>query len=119
MPSNGNIRSIGHGQTHKAQIIGRWLGGETYDQLTRSTHHHVSCIARYVQTFVRVVALQQAGLDEQQIAHLTQCGVPLVQEYLQLYQQNDAPHCRERLNEQLQRLQGRAQPLETQKKRLL
>jgi hypothetical protein len=118
LPLRGNVRSIGRGQTHKAQIVGRWLAGETYDQLTRSTRHHVSSISRYVQTFVRVVALQQEGLSEQQIAHLTQCGVALVQEYLQLYQQYDTPQQRERLTEQLQRLQGKSQPSETQKKRL-
>jgi hypothetical protein len=119
LPLRGNIRHIGRGQTHKAQIIGRWLAGETYDQLTRSTHHHVTCITRYVQTFVRIVALHQEGLPEQQIAHLSQCGLLLVQEYLKLYQEYDAPLYRERLNEQLQRLQGSGKHNETQKKRLL
>lgn len=119
LPLRGNVRSIGRGQSHKSQIVRRWLNGETYDQLMRSTHHHVSCIARYVQTFVRVVALQQEGLHEQQIAHLTQCGVHLVQEYLQLYQQCDEAHCRERLAEQLQRLQGSPGRTEAKKKRVL
>jgi hypothetical protein len=114
----GNMRNIGRGQTHKAQIIRRWLCGETYDQLTRSTRHHVTCITRYVQTFVRIVALHEEGLPEQQIAHLSQSGLPLVQEYLKLYQTYDAPLYRERLAEQLQRLQGSRQPKATQKKRM-
>lgn len=118
LPLRGTMQSIGRGQTHKTQIVGRWLGGETYDQLTHSTHHHVSCIARYVQTFVRVVALYQEGLVEQQIAHLTQIGVPLVKEYLDIYQQYDAPHYRERLNEQLQRLQSNGSHNDTKKKRV-
>jgi len=119
LPLRGTIHSIGRGQTHKAQIIRRWLCGETYDQLQRSTHHHPSCITRYVQSFVRIVALHQEGLAEQQIAYLTQCGLALVQEYLQLYQQYDAPFYRERLSEQLQRLQGNAKQKETQKKRMI
>lgn len=118
----GNVRGIGRGQTHKSQIVGRWLHGESYDQLMRSTHHTVSCIRRYVQTFVRVVALQQEGFAESQIAHLTQCGVHLVQEYLTIYRQNDDALGRERLAEQLLRLQGGGHPAEkspeTQKKRL-
>jgi uncharacterized protein DUF1670 len=118
LPLRGNVRSIGRGQSHKRQIVGRWLRGETYDQLMRSTHHHVSCIARYVQTFVRVVALHQEGLPAPQIAHLTQCGERLVQEYLQLYQQPTEPVCQERLAEHLQRLQSGRTPAETQKKRL-
>lgn len=117
LPLRGAVRSIGRGQTHKAQIIRRWLCGETYDQLQRSTHHHPSCIARYVQSFVRIVALYQEGLAEQQIAHLSQCGQALVCEYLQLYHEYDTPLYRERLNEQLERLQGNGKPKETQKKR--
>lgn len=118
LPLRGAVRSIGRGQTHKAQIIRRWLCGETYDQLQRSTHHHPSCIARYVQSFVRIVALHQEGLAEQQIAHLSQCGQALVCEYLQLYHEYDAPLYRERLNEQLARLQGNGKQTETKKKRM-
>lgn len=118
LPLRGHVRSIGRGQSHKAQIVGRWLHGETYDQLMRSTHHSVSCISRYVQTFVRIVALHQEGFSEREVAHLTQCGVGLVQEYLTLYQQYDDPLCRERLAEQLLRLQGRSRAAESKKKRL-
>lgn len=118
LPLRGHVRSIGRGQSHKAQIVGRWLHGETYDQLMRSTHHSVSCISRYVQTFVRIVALHQEGFSESELAHLTQCGVRLVQEYLTLYRQYDEPVCRQRLAEQLLRLQGRSSVAETQKKRL-
>ena len=119
LPLRGNVLSIGRGQTHKGQIVGRWLQGETYDQLVRSTHHNVKCIGRYVQCFVRIVALAQEGLSITQIAHLTQCGQPLVQEYLAIYQQCDDPVCLERLAEQLDRLQGVASREATQKKRQL
>ncbi len=117
LPLRGHVRSIGRGQSHKAQIVGRWLQGETYDQLMRNTHHSVSCIRRYVQTFVRVVALHQQDFPESQIAHLTQCGVRLVQEYLAIYHQYDAPVYRERFAEQLVRLQGSPDAAQTQKKR--
>lgn len=115
----GNVQSIGRGQSHKSQIVGRWLQGETYDQLVRSTHHNVSSIRRYVQTFVRIVALEQEGLSTTQIAHLAQCGMALVQEYLAIYQQCTEPACLTRLAEQLERFQGLAGPEEPQKKRLL
>jgi hypothetical protein len=29
LPTRGNLQGIGRGQTHKAQILGRWLRGET------------------------------------------------------------------------------------------
>lgn len=104
LPTRGNVRGIGRGQTHKAQIIGRWLSGETYDQLSLHTHHTASSISRYVQAFVRVVDLHLQGYVESEIALLLQLGQPLVREYLAVYRQHDAPASRQRLEEQRQRL---------------
>lgn len=104
VPTRGNVQSIGRGQTHKAQIVGRWLLGETYDQIALHTHHCVASIKRYVQTFVRVVELQRRGFGEVQIALLLQMSVPLVHQYSALYAKHDATECRERLEEQLRRL---------------
>jgi hypothetical protein len=105
LPSRGKLFGIGRGQTHKAQILRRWLQGETYDQLVLRTRHSLVSIRRYVQTFVRVLQLHQQGFEDSQIALLVQIGLPLVQEYLAVWQENDTPACRERLAEQLQRLQ--------------
>lgn len=104
LPSRGYLRGIGRGQTHKAAIIGRWLRGETYDQLVVHTHHSLSSIQGYIQSFVRVVQLHEQGFENHQIALLAQMSEPLVEEYLAVYQENGSPSCRERLNEQLQRL---------------
>jgi Protein of unknown function (DUF1670) len=106
LPSRGYLKGIGRGQTHKAQIIRRWLQGETYDQLSVHTHHAVSSIQRYIQGFVQVVRLHQEGMSDEQIGLLLQMGVPLVQDYLSVYRTNDQPACRERLAEQLSRLGG-------------
>lgn len=119
LPLRGSVLSIGRGQPHKGQIIRRWLQGETYDQLVRSTHHSLKCISRYVQTFVRMIALARTGMSESQIAHLTQCGVHLVQEYLLIAQQCQEPTAQERLAEQLARFQGTICPEVVQKKRWL
>lgn len=106
LPTRGNLHGIGRGQTHKAQIVGRWLQGETYDQIALHTHHSAPAIQRYVQTFVRVVHLHRQGFAESQCAQLLDVGPPLVQEYLAVYAQYDSPACRERLEAQLQRLLG-------------
>jgi hypothetical protein len=107
LPTRGNLHGIGRGQTHKAQIVGHWLRGATYDQITRQTRHSVSAIQRYVQTFVRVMDLHQQGFSDSQIAGLLEIGVPLVQDYLAVYQQHTASECRERLTAEMERL-GRA-----------
>jgi len=104
LPTRGNLQGIGRGQTHKAQIIERWLRGETYDQIALHTHHSFSSIKRYTQTFVRVMELHRQGFTEDQIALVVQIGVPLAQEYLAVYEQNASPERRERLEDQLQRL---------------
>lgn len=106
LPTRGNLHGIGRGQTHKAQIIQRWLQGYTYDQIAFHTRHSSTAIQRYIQTFVRVIELHQQGFANSQIALLLQIGVALVQEYLTVYVANDQAACRERLTEQLQRLHG-------------
>jgi hypothetical protein len=106
LSSRGYMKGIGRGQTHKAQIIRRWLHGETYDQLSVNSHHAVSSINRYLKTFVQVVRLHQEGMSTNQIALLLQIGAPLVRDYLDVYEHNAEPECRERLEEQLTRLCG-------------
>lgn len=105
LPFRGAVRGIGRGQSHKALIISRWLRGETYDQLERSTKHALVSIRRYIQTFSRVVELHQAGFANAEVAHLTQCGLALVEDYLNIYQTHDDPVSRARLQEQLERFQ--------------
>lgn len=107
LPSRGYLKGIGRGQTHKARIIRRWLQGATYDQLVRDTRHALSSIRRYVATFVRVLQFHQQGFEPPQIAHLVQIGLPLVQEYLALWAENETPATRERLADQLQRFSKR------------
>ena len=116
LPTRGNLHGIGRGQTHKAQIIGRWLRGETYDQIALNTHHAIVSIKRYLQTFVRVVQLHRHGHSKDQIALLVQIGAPLVHEYLAVYDQHDTPECRQRLETQLLRLGKAAQAPQTSKK---
>jgi hypothetical protein len=110
LPTRGNLHGIGRGQTHKAQIVGLWLRGATYDQIARQTRHSVPAIQRYVQTFVRVVDLHQQGFSDSPIALLLNVSLALVREYLAVYQQNATPECRERLAAQMERLERAGAP---------
>ncbi len=116
LPTRGNLKGIGRGQTHKSLIVGRWLRGETYDQIARATHHSVISVQRYVQTFSRVVQLQEQGLSSDEIALLLQIGWSLVSDYLAIYKKHDSPFVRQRLMSQLERFRRRSQP---PKKRLV
>ena len=113
LPSRGYLHGIGRGQTHKARIIKLWLQGMTYDQIAAHTHHSFTSIQRYILSFVRVVHLHQQHFEPADIAHLVQLGLPLVAEYLALYQASNSNAARRRLQEQLDRL------LHSEKKDLL
>lgn len=104
LPTRGNLQGIGRGQTHKAQIVSRWLRGETYDQIALHTRHSLTCVKRYVQAFIRVVQFHRKSFSPGEIRLALQMSQPLVKEYLAVYQQNDTPFCRQRLTEQLERL---------------
>ena len=104
LPTRGKLQGIGRGQTHKAQIVGRWLRGETYDKIRLSTRHSLSSIQRYVQAFVRVADLLSQGFGAGEIALVLDMSAYLVSEYLTLYDQCDAPEYRARLTEQIERL---------------
>jgi predicted ArsR family transcriptional regulator len=104
VPTRGKLKGVGRGQTHKAQIVGCWLRGETYDQIALHSHHSLSSVQRYVQAFVRVVDLHRQDFADSEIALLLEMSVPLVQEYLAVYAQHDVPEYRARLTEQVERL---------------
>jgi hypothetical protein len=104
LPTRGKLKGIGRGQTHKAQIVGRWLRGETYDQIRLYTRHSLSSIQRYVQSFVRVADLHRQGFAECEIALILDLSAYLGREYLTLYQEHDSVEYQTRLTEQIERL---------------
>lgn len=104
LPTRGKLQGVGRGQTHKAQIIGCWLRGETYDQIALHSHHSLSSIQRYIGAFVRLVDLHQQDFADSEIALVLEMSVSLVQEYLAVYRAHDAPEYRTRLTEQIDRL---------------
>lgn len=108
LPTRGNLQGIGRGQTHKGQIVGRWLQGGTYDQISRQTHHSVASVGRYIQGFAQVIQLHRLDFPVEEIALLLHMGQALVQEYLTVYDENDSTLARQRLDEQLDRLRNRS-----------
>lgn len=104
VPTRGYLQGIGRGQTHKKQILARWLAGETYDQIARQCHHAVASVARYIEGFVRVVHLLDEGFRVEEIALLLPMSGSLVAEYVAVYRENDTALARQRLNDHRRRL---------------
>jgi len=102
--SRGYDEGIGRGQTHKKEIIEKWIRGESYDQLERSTGHSSSSIQRYIQKFMQVIELKKQGFGAYEIGRLTQMGSGLVQQYLAIYQQNQVEAQEEWVENQRRRM---------------
>lgn len=104
VPTRGHLQGIGRGQTHKKQILSRWLAGETYDQIARQCHHAVASVARYIEGFVRVVHLLEEGFRVEEIALLLPMSGSLVAEYVAVYRENDTALARRRLSDHRRRI---------------
>lgn len=105
VPTRGELKGVGRGQTHKVRIIELWLDREGYDKIARWVHHTPQAIKRYVNAFLRIVSLHQKETPAAEIAFLTKTTPRLVADYLSIYQEAMAiPHRREKLREELARV---------------
>ena len=86
VPTRGQVKDMGRGVSHKTQIVGDWLAGYTFSQIRNRRWHAVSSIARYCQTFHRVLRLHNRGLDVAEIRRSTGLSERLIGEYLALYE---------------------------------
>jgi hypothetical protein len=106
--TRGFAKGVGRGQTHKVRVIELWLDREGYAKIARWLHHSPQAIKRYVSAFLRIVVLHRQGAPVEEIAFLTRTSVRLVKEYLVLYEAAmEAPHRREKLEEELARVSNR------------
>jgi len=85
VPTRGQIKDIGKGISHKAQIVEDWLAGYTFSQIKQRRRHSLHSIDRYCSDFRRVVRLHEHGLSEREIRISTGLSERLIGEYLALY----------------------------------
>ena len=118
IPTRGQVKGVGRGQTHKVQIIELWLDRIGYEQIARRMYHAPQSIKRYISTFLRIVVLYRQGVAVEEIAFLSRSSVKLVEDYLTLYQEAlSVTHRLEKLEEELKRVNGvQHRPLAPQKK---
>jgi len=85
VPTRGQVKDIGRGVSHKAQIVGDWLAGYTFSEIQRRRWHSISSIERYCGDFSRVVRLHTYGLAVAEIRISIGLSERLIQEHLDLY----------------------------------
>jgi len=54
VPTRGTVHDLGTGVTHKAEVIRRWLRGESPAQIARALHHSQEAVDRYIADFQKV-----------------------------------------------------------------
>jgi hypothetical protein len=85
VPTRGQVKDIGRGVSHKAQIVGDWLAGYTFSDIKLRRWHSIASIGRYCDDFLRVIRLHTQGVDLAEIRICTGLSERLIREYLDLY----------------------------------
>jgi hypothetical protein len=111
VPSRGQQRDIGPGQTHRVQAVRLYLQGLEANEIARRLYHALSSIENYLTTFARIVILIDRGYADDEIAFVIRRSTPLVAAYRRLHAEfRDKPAARRRLDEILARVEPPAEP---------
>lgn len=111
VPTRGQQRDIGPGQTHRVQAVRLFLQGLEANEIARRLYHALSSIENYLTTFARVVILIDRGYTDDEIAFVIRRSSPLVAAYRRLHGEfRDKPAARRRLDEILARVEPPAEP---------
>jgi hypothetical protein len=85
VPRRATIHDVGTGLSHKWIICHkRYVEGKSPDQVARETFHSLDAVDRYLGQFDRVRHCRRQGLNAHETAHILNCGVTLVETYLEI-----------------------------------
>src|SRR5215831_2888950 len=105
VPTRGQQRDIGPGQTHRVQAVRLYLQGLEANEIARRLYHTLGSIENYVTTFARVAFLVYKGDGDDEIAFVIRRSSPLVAAYRALLAEfQDKPAAGQRLREILARV---------------
>jgi hypothetical protein len=111
VPTRGQQRDIGPGQTHRVQAVRLYLQGLEANEIARRLYHALSSIENYLTTFARVVILVSRGYADDEIAFVIRRSSPLVAADRELHAKFQAqPAARRRLDELTARVEPPAGP---------
>jgi len=83
VPRRATVHDVGTSLTHKRIICyKRYADGKDAAQIARETYHSIESVDRYLGQYDRVRHCRLEGLDPAETAHVLDCSVWLVNEYL-------------------------------------
>jgi hypothetical protein len=86
VPTRGQIRDIGPGVSHKAQVVQLYLWGLQFIEIERRTRHSEDSIRRYLADFRQIAALYARGASIPEIRAATGRSAAVIGEYLAIYE---------------------------------
>jgi len=90
IPTPGSIKDAGRKFSHKRIVIDLHLQGYLSKEIARKTYHSGTSVDRYIDGFLRVMALELFNVPPKLIARTTHMGLPLVEEYLSIIREHFA-----------------------------
>ena len=88
VPRRATLHDVGTGLTHKRIICRkRYAEGKPADVVARETYHSLEAVDRYLGQFDRVRHCRQQGMSPEKTAFTLNCGIALVNEYLEIDRQ--------------------------------
>jgi len=98
--TRGQQKDIGPGVTHRGVAIAHWIDGKEPVEVARQINHSLTAVERYLQTFARVVFLQQKQFDCFATALTMGVSVASVKTYQAVYDEHrNRPEFKRRLKE--------------------
>jgi len=85
VPTRGYIKDIGSAISHKTKAVELLLQGLQPSEVARRMHHSIRSVERYLQSFERVVYLNERRFSNAEIRYSVGISERLVEEYMQLY----------------------------------
>jgi hypothetical protein len=83
VPRRATLHDVGRAMTHKRIICyKRYAQGKTSDVIAHQTYHSLEAVDRYLGQYDRVRHCRCQGLSPSETAHILDCSVRLVEEYL-------------------------------------
>jgi Protein of unknown function (DUF1670) len=86
VPTRGQIRDIGPGVSHKAQVVQLYLWGLQFTEIERRTRHSEGSIRRYLLDFRQIAALYARGASIPEIRAATSRSAAVIGEYIGIYE---------------------------------
>jgi hypothetical protein len=86
VPTRGQIRDIGPGISHKAQVVQLYLWGLQFTEIESRTRHSEVAIQRYLADFRQIAALYARGAKIPEIRAASAKSARVIAEYVAIYE---------------------------------